>query len=62
MHSVEHVKKLKAYNLLNVLISYNLAYKYHVGLFFLAAPHGLWDLSFLTRDQSCVLCSRSTEL
>ena len=34
IQSVEHVKKLKAYNLLSLLISYNLAYKYHTGLFF----------------------------
>ena len=60
-HLVEHVKKLKAYNLLSILISYNLAYRYHIGLFFFAAPHGLWDLSFLTRDQTCTLCGGSAE-
>ena len=29
--------------------------------FFLATPHGMWDLSSLTRDQTCAPCSGSTE-
>ena len=29
--------------------------------YFLAAPHSMWDLSSSTRDQTCALCSRSSE-
>ena len=30
-------------------------------LWFLAAPHGIWDHSSPTRDQACAACSGSTE-
>ena len=29
--------------------------------FYLATPHGLWNLSSLTRDGTCAPCSESTE-
>ena len=29
---------------------------------FLAAPHGMWDLSYLTRDQTCSPCSGTQNL
>ena len=30
--------------------------------FFLATPRGMWDLSFSTRDRTCVLCIGSRRL
>ena len=34
---------------------------FHNFFYFLAMPHGMWDLNSLTRDQTCTPCIGSTE-
>ena len=50
-----------AVSLKNVNLGHHWLEELLVSVFFLATLHSLWDLSPLTRDQTCAPCSRRVE-
>ena len=59
---IEHQKQSEGLYICNLLdFTPNVYVAGIILIFFLAAPHGMWDLSSPTRDRTCALCSGSME-